>query len=204
MFDTIAARGRTKSRVLAYLLNVDVVGHLGGLDQAVAMLVEIDRRIRVFKADHRRRFQFTLFADHGNAHQRSLLVDPAQILTDVGVTSVDALSPATAADATAAPPLEAVAVVHVRVNYVALHAARHNVAEIAARTSRHPYVDLAVARLADDADGAQRVRRLAAGRPPPLQPGRRGDHRRRRPGRAGAGWASTSARGATTPAPWHG
>ena len=69
MFDTIAARGRTKSRVLAYLLNVDVVGHLGGLDQAVTMLVEIDRRIRAFKADHSRPFQFTLFADHGNAHR---------------------------------------------------------------------------------------------------------------------------------------
>jgi len=158
MFDTIAARGRTKSRVMAYLLNVDVVGHLGGLDQAVAMLVEIDRRIRDFKADHRRRFQFTLFADHGNAHQRSQLVDPVQILTDVGVTSVDALSPPPAADAPPpqAQPLEAVAVVHVRVNYVALHAARHNVVDIAARTSRHPYVDLAVARLADGADGAQR------------------------------------------------
>jgi hypothetical protein len=156
MFDTIAARGRTKSRVLAYLLNVDVVGHLGGLDQAVTMLVEIDRRIRAFKAGHRRRFQFTLFADHGNAHQRSLLADPVQILTDVGVASVDALSPPTAADAAAPPPLEAVAVVHVRVNYVALHAARHNVVGIAARTSRHPYVDLAVARLADDAGGAQR------------------------------------------------
>jgi len=156
MFDTIAARGRTKSRVMAYLLNVDVVGHLGGLDQAVTMLVEIDRRIRAFKADHRRRFQFTLFADHGNAHQRSQLVDPVQILTDVGVASVDALSPAAPADATPPPPLEAVAVVHVRVNYVALHAARYNVADIAARTSGHPYVDLAVARLADDAGGAQR------------------------------------------------
>ena len=155
MFDTVAARGRTKSRVMAYLLNVDVVGHLGGRDQAVAMLIEIDRRIRAFKADHRRRFQFTLFADHGNAHQRSRLVDPVQILTDVGITSVDALSASAAADATA-PPLEAVAVVHVRVNYVALHAARDNVVDIAARTSRHPYVDLAVARLADDAGGAQR------------------------------------------------
>jgi hypothetical protein len=121
------------------------------------MLVEIDRRIRAFKADHRRRFQFTLFADHGNAHKHSLLVDPAHILTDVGVASVDALSPPPAADAAApAPPLEAVAVVHVRVNYVALHAARHNIVEIAARTSRHPYVDLAVARLADGDGATQR------------------------------------------------
>jgi hypothetical protein len=148
MFDTIAARARTKPRVMAYLLNVDVVSHLSGLEAAVTMLVEIDRRIRAFKADHRRQFQFTLFADHGNAHQRSLLVDPAQILTDVGVASVGSLS--------AAAPLEAVGVVHVRVNYVALHAARQNIAEIATRTSRHPYVDLAVARLADAAHGAQR------------------------------------------------
>jgi hypothetical protein len=156
MFDTIAARGRTKSRVMAYLLNVDVVGHLGGLEQAVVMLVEIDRRIRAFKADHRRQFQFTLFADHGNAHRRSLLVDPAQILTDVGVASVGSLSPPGMVPAGQPPPLEAVPVVHVRVNYAALHAARHNVPDIAARSSRHPYVDLAVARLADAGGGAQR------------------------------------------------
>ena len=96
MFDTIAARGRTKSRVLAYLLNVDVVGHLGGLDQAVAMLVEIDRRIREFKADQ------PPVPVHAVRRPRqrppaSMLVDPVQILTDVGVASVDALSPAAAA-----------------------------------------------------------------------------------------------------------
>jgi len=150
MFDTIAARGRTKSHVVAYLLNVDVVSHLGGLDPAVATLVEIDRRIRAFKADHQRPYHFTIFSDHGNAHLRSRLVDPKQVLTDVGVRAVDAL---TGGDA---PPLEAVPVVHVRVNYVAVHADRRNVPDIAERASRHGDVDLAVARLADATDGAQR------------------------------------------------
>ena len=164
MFDTIAARGRTKDHLLAYLLNVDVVSHLGGLDPAVATLVEIDRRIRAFKADHRRPYHFTIFSDHGNAHLRSRLVDPKQILTDVGVRAVDALTTpvftlTTPAGDTAggdSPPLEAVPVVHVRVNYVAVHADRRNVPEIAERASRHGDVDLAVARLADATDGAQR------------------------------------------------
>ena len=130
MFDTIAARGRTKDHFLAYLLNVDVVSHLGGLDPAVATLVEIDRRIRAFKADHRRPYHFTIFSDHGNAHLRSRLVDPKKILTDVGVRAVDALTTpvftlTTPIGDTAggdSPPLEAVPVVHVRVNYVAVHA----------------------------------------------------------------------------------
>ena len=43
-----------------------------------------------------------------------------------------------------------------RVNYVALHAARADVAEIAMRSSRHADIDLAVARLPDGADGVGR------------------------------------------------
>ena len=172
---------------LAYLLNVDVVGHLGGLDQAVAMLVEIDRRIRAFKADHRRPYHFTIFSDHGNAHQRSRLVDPKQILTDVGVRrgrrAHHARVHADDADGDAAggdsPPLEAVAVVHVRVNYVAVHAA----AATSPRSRRAPrataYVDLAVARLADGDRRRPAVRHLAARGAVHLQPRRGGDHRRR-------------------------
>jgi hypothetical protein len=85
-------------------------------------------------------------------------------LTDVGVRAVDALTTpvftlTTPIGDTAggdSPPLEAVPVVHVRVNYVAVHADRRNVPEIAERASRHGDVDLAVARLADATDGAQR------------------------------------------------
>jgi hypothetical protein len=149
LFDTIAARARTKSQILAYLLNVDIVSHLGGMEQAVAMLVELDRRIRDFQDQHRRTFRFTLFADHGNAHIPSRLVDPRQILRDVGVTPVESL------DVTPRS-MQAVAVVHTRVSYAALHAPRAQVAEIAARTSRHPDVDLAVARLGDGGAGPAR------------------------------------------------
>jgi hypothetical protein len=151
MFDVIAARARTKPRILAYLLNVDVMGHLGDLDQVVDMLVELDRRIQHFQRHTRRKIRFTLFADHGNAHIQSKMVDPKQILREAGVTALDALP-------RAATPgrLEAVPVVHTRVSYVALHTGGRNNAAIAARTSTHADVDLAVTRLADTADGARR------------------------------------------------
>jgi hypothetical protein len=150
MFDTISARARTKPRILAYLLNVDVMGHLGDIDQTVDMLVELDRRIHEFQSGSSRTIRFTLFADHGNAHIKSRLVDPRQILIDVGVVPLDAL-PATATPDT----LEAVPVVHTRVSYAALHTGGRNDAAIAARASTHPDVDLAVARLGQ-AGGAQR------------------------------------------------
>ena len=148
LFNTVAGRGRTQAQVLAYVINIDVAGHQGGLEQAVLMLLEIDRRIRVFQNDQPRRFAFTIFADHGNAHIKSTLVDPMQILRDVGIEPVESLA---AANAPAATPrrLEAVPIVHVRVNYVALHAAARDVAAIAARSSGHPQVDLAVARVTD-------------------------------------------------------
>jgi hypothetical protein len=157
MFDTIAGRARTKRRILAYLLNVDVMSHLGDLDQTVEMLVELDRRIREFQSASRRPIRFTLFADHGNAHLESRLVDPRDILTDVGVTPVEALA--------ATPParLEAVAVVHTRVSYAALHTGGRDVAAIAERTSTHPDVDLAVGKLAG-AGGRQRFGVWRAGR----------------------------------------
>ena len=180
MFDTIAARGRTKSRVMAYLLNVDVVSHLGGLDQAVGVLVEIDRRIRDFKADQRRRFQFTLFADHGNAHKRSQLVDPVRhpdrCRRDVRRRAVAAArggrrrTPADRSRPSRRP--------RARELRRAARGPAH-VVEIAARTSRQP-----VRRPGGRAPGGRRrrhaaVRHLAARRPLPLQPGRRGHHRRR-------------------------
>ena len=103
MFDTIAGRARTKAQILAYLINVDVIAHTGGIDQTVAALVEIDRRIREFQASHRRPYLFTIFADHGNAHRRSKMVDPRQILSEVGIRPVDALSPAGIAAGPRAP-----------------------------------------------------------------------------------------------------
>jgi hypothetical protein len=142
LFANLVARGRVQSTFLAYLLNVDVVSHHGGFARAVAMLVEIDRRLRDFQARHPGRFRFTILADHGNAHLNAELIDPRDLLRQVGVEPVESLGDTGA--------LEAIPIVHVRVNFVSVHARPALVDEVATRTSRHPWVDLSAARLADD------------------------------------------------------
>jgi hypothetical protein len=149
MFNVLAARGRSQSHFLGYLMNVDVISHHGGFARAAAMLVEIDRRIREFQGRHPGRFTFTLIADHGNAHQVAELVDPRQLLREVGVTPVEALGDPAA--------LEAIPIVHVRVNFVSVHTAPGQRAEVAARASRHRWVDLTAAPL----EGATEGRRFA-------------------------------------------
>jgi hypothetical protein len=139
MFDVLAVRSRRQSVFLGYLLNVDVIGHMYGLDRSVAALVEIDRQIRAFQERHPGRFRFTMISDHGDTHRVAELVDPAEALREVGVEVADALSESSR--------LEAVPIIHVRVNYVALHTHRDRIAVVAERTSTHPWVDLAVAPL---------------------------------------------------------
>jgi len=136
-----------------------VVSHLGGLNQTVDVLVELDRRIREFQSGSRRKIRFTLFADHGNAHLPSRMVDPKRILVDSGVTPLEAL-PVTPVPGR----LEAVPVVHTRVSYAAVHTGGRQDAEIAARTSTHPDIDLSVARLPPAADGAARYGVWRAGK----------------------------------------
>ena len=68
LFAVLVRRSRQQSRFLAYLLNVDVIGHKGGQDKAVAALVEIDRRIQRFRQAHGERFRFTLL---GRPRQRA-------------------------------------------------------------------------------------------------------------------------------------
>jgi hypothetical protein len=141
LFSVLATRGRYQDSFLAYLMNVDVISHHGGLPRAVAMLVEIDRRITEFKKRHPGRFTFTLLSDHGNAHQRATLIDPRDLLREVGVTPVETLGGSV---------LEAIPIVHVRVNFVSVHTRPAAAGEVAARASRHATVDLAAARLGPD------------------------------------------------------
>jgi hypothetical protein len=148
LFDTLAEKGRSQDTFLGYVMNVDVVSHHGGFDRAVAMLVELDRRIEDFKSRHPGRFTFTLIADHGNAHIQSELVDPHDLLTDVGVTPVDQLGDGSA--------LEAIPIVHVRVNFVSVHTRPEQTAEVARRASGHRWVDLVAAPLPSASDGTPR------------------------------------------------
>ena len=153
LFDVLATRGRVQPSFLAYLLNVDVVAHHGGFARAVAMLVEIDRRIQEFQARHPGRFTFTLIADHGNAHLKATLIDPRELLSQAEVAPVDSLDDG--------PTVEAVPIVHVRVNFVSLHTRPAQAAEVAARTSRHPWVDLSAVALGPGDDGGVATRRFA-------------------------------------------
>lgn len=139
MFRVLERLGRTQAVALAYLMNVDVVSHSGGLVRAVDMLVELDRRLRDFQARHPGRFTFTLFSDHGNAHERAELVDPRVLLREVGVDPVETFGKG--------KTLQAVPIVHVRVNFVSVHTRPEEAGEVALRTSRHRWVDLAVADL---------------------------------------------------------
>lgn len=138
LFHIVATRGRQKSVLLAYLMNVDAVSHQGGLPKAIQMLVEIDRRIAEFQERHPGRFEFTFFTDHGNAHQQAELVDPTELLRQVGIAPVDALDKN-------ATQLQAVAVVHVRVNFVALHTRKQDALAVAEHSSTHRWVDLSFA-----------------------------------------------------------
>ena len=133
MFSTLEGRAPEQSTFLAYLINIDIMGHSMGRDHAVQALVYLDAQIRAFQAAHPGRFKFTLISDHGNTHTDAQLVDMAQALRDVGVSPVESLS--------AGAPMEAVAIIHVRNNYVALHTHPERIADITKAISGHQWVD---------------------------------------------------------------
>jgi hypothetical protein len=136
----LAARTRQQDHFFGFILNLDVIGHTADIDHAVSALAYIDRRIQAFKDNHRdRRYNFTIFGDHGNTHHPAELVEPADILKNVGVASVDSLG--------SEAVIEAVAVSHVRISYLSLHTHRSQIPEVARRLSADHRVDLAVARL---------------------------------------------------------
>ena len=151
LFRVLERLGRTQDVALAYLMNVDVVSHTGGLTKAVAMLMEIDSRINEFQASHPGRFTFSMFGDHGNAHIQAELVDPRILLEESGIPSVETLFDK--------PRLEAVAIVHVRVNFVSLHTHPSQAEEVAKRTSMHRWVDLSAVDLGPTTMTAQEVHR---------------------------------------------
>jgi hypothetical protein len=153
LFAVLVRRARQQPRFLGYLLNVDVIGHKGGLDKAVGALVEIDRRIQQFRHKHGARFRFTLLGDHGNAHLQARLIDPREVMRRAGVQPVERLADGGG--------LQAVPVVHVRVTYVALHTRPERAADVAAALSSQPEVELAVADLGAVEVGGQRGRRIA-------------------------------------------
>lgn len=147
LFVALAGRSEAQDTFSAYVLEGDVIGHMRSEDDVVDVLEALSDRITDFKRRHpERTFLFTLFGDHGmdgTAKPPEAVVDLRDQLREAGVTPVDTLA---AGDAVQGPA--AVAVLHTRVTYVALHARPHAVEEVARRASLTPAADLVVARSA--------------------------------------------------------
>ncbi|QRK14005.1 alkaline phosphatase family protein [Archangium violaceum] len=145
LFVALAGRSEKQHTFSAYMLEGDVIGHIRSEEDFVDVLVTLSERIQDFKRRHpERSFVFTLFGDHGMDSVRKppqYVVDFRDQMRAVGITPVDTLE---RADKVAGPA--AVAVLHTRVTYVALHTRPARVAEVARLASTAPAADLVIAR----------------------------------------------------------
>jgi hypothetical protein len=142
--------GRVQSRgedtFLAFVNELDVIGHMGPYSDYFEALLEVDERVEAFKAAHpERTWLFTIVSDHG--HSNIPAPEGAAIMMDeelpkVGIASVESLG-GRAADG----PLVAIPILHSRVSYVALHTLEAQAPEIARRVSTFDFADLVVAKL---------------------------------------------------------
>lgn len=145
LFVTLAGRSHTQSNFTAYVLEIDVVGHIRSEDDVVDTLVALSARIERFKREHpERTFIFTLYGDHGIDGIKKPpenVVDFRDQLAAAGVTSVDSFEEADKVDGPAAVPI-----LHTRVTYIAIHARPRWVSEVARLASTCPAADLVFAR----------------------------------------------------------
>ncbi|WP_224241016.1 hypothetical protein [Hyalangium gracile] len=145
VFAALAGRSQVQDTFTAYLLETDVIGHIRSEDDMVEVLVALSERIEKFKRDHpERTFIFTFFGDHGIdgiPKPEETVVDFRDQLEDAGVVTVESMEDADKEEGPAA-----IAILHTRVTYVAIHARPHWVAEVARRASTCSAADLVFAR----------------------------------------------------------
>lgn len=145
LFVALGGRSQTQDAFFAYVLETDVVGHIRSLEDVVATLVALSRRIETFKREHpERTFVFTLFGDHGMDGIKKPpenVVDFREQLEAAGVATVESFEEADQQEGPAA-----VAILHTRVTYIAMHARPHLVEEVARRASTCAAADLVFAR----------------------------------------------------------
>lgn len=144
-FAALAGHAETQRTFTGYVLEADVIGHLLPGDEVARALLVLSDRIEAFKRRHpERTFVFTLYGDHGIDGVRKppgAVVDLRDQLQEAGIATVSSL-----ADADAQQGPAAIAILHTRTTYVALHARPHRVAEIARLASTCPAADLVLAR----------------------------------------------------------
>ncbi|MGI5860613.1 MAG: alkaline phosphatase family protein [Myxococcales bacterium] len=148
VFTLLDGRAQTRSTeaFLAFINEIDAIGHMDPYGDYLEAVLVLDRRIEAFKAAHpERTWLFTLVSDHG--HNFIPSPDDKMIrfhdeLPRMGIEAVESL-----AGRDADGPLAAVPIVHARVTYVALHTVQEQAPEIARRVSGARFTDLAIAKL---------------------------------------------------------
>lgn len=156
LFVKLEGRAESKSSFSAYMLEIDVLGHMQSERDVVNMLHKLSRRIESFKAKHpERRFHFTLLSDHGMDYVKvpgNNLIDMQDAIEaqnksgdpSLQLTAVEGSLPqASSASAPYVLPIS-----HTRVSYIDLHTHPDTVEEVARRVSHFESVDLTVGRIA--------------------------------------------------------
>lgn len=153
LFFMLEGRMETGSVFTAYLLESDVLGHIGTPEDGVRFVAMLDRRIAAFREAHRdRTIHFTLVSDHGmdfTEIPRNQLVDFRQELPKVSVRPVQSF-----AECRFEVEVCAIPIVHTRVTYVALHARDDQIPDVGARVSRLESVDFVVAAIEPPSEAA--------------------------------------------------
>jgi hypothetical protein len=151
LFFILEGRARTGGTFTAYLMESDVLGHVGTPEDCTHLLLMLAGRIEEFRAAHpERRFHFTLFSDHG----MDFTGIPADRLLDFKdeLPKVDVVPVTTLADRDPAAGVFAIPIVHTRVTYLALHTHEERIADVAERVSNLESVEFATGRLASPRD----------------------------------------------------
>lgn len=145
LFTTLAGRAETNDAFTGYLLQFDVIGHSLGEEAMVEAILALDDKIRAFREHHpERRFEFTMFSDHGVdfVHKpKGYVIDFRKDLEAVGVFPADSFSQGRGQSLPFAVP-----VLHTRVTYLSLHAPPDQVPLVAERASRRDSVDFILAK----------------------------------------------------------
>lgn len=157
VFTILEGRSETRSVFSAYILELDVLGHLQSTQDVSQCFNYLFKKIEAFRKNHpERNYHFTLFSDHGLdfikvAPERLTHLDEEMV--KVGITPVKGLK-----NHDPKSELYAVPVIHTRVTYVALHTHPDLAEKVAEKASLIPAIDLSIARfkLQTKEEGIQR------------------------------------------------
>jgi hypothetical protein len=148
MLFLLAGRAETSSTFTAYLLEMDVLGHMRNPEDITKGLEILYDRIEKFKKSHSdRTFYFTLFSDHGMDFiqvEKEKAVSFKDELRKVGIEPVKSIR---GRDPSQGP--FAIPIMHTWVTYISLHTHDDLIEEVAGLTSKLESVDVTISKLLD-------------------------------------------------------